>query len=185
MAHRPVGTGKSISITGTASTTSAISVQSDVLRVVALGADAFVSIGTEPVAGLTDYLVPSGSSASLALTKASQRVVGIITGTTTIITCPEGTQMPFGVGDRVSLSGSNDSNYETLINHSKVLSVDTSSNYNGYFQTRLVVDADTSGILTAFSYSDATLRNSIKVSSRTNGGSGTLFVQQVQISGDA
>ena len=185
MTHRPVGTATSISTSSVAASTTSFSVQSDVLRVVALGANAFVAIGTDPTATLGDYLVPSGTSATLALTKASQRVVGIATGTTTVITCPEGTQLPFGVGDRVTLSGANFAHYNALINHSKVLSVNTSSNYNGYFQTSITVDANTSAITTAFSSSDATLRNSQRVSAITNGGAGSLFVQQIQITGDA
>lgn len=140
MAHRPVGIGTSISTSSTAAATTSFSVQSDVLRIVALGANAFVAIGTDPTATLADYLIPSGTSATLALTKASQRVVGITTGTSTIITCPEGTQMPFGVGDRVTLSGANFNPYNILINHSKVLSVNTSSSFDGNFQTSITVE---------------------------------------------
>ena len=88
MAHRPVGTGTSISTSSVATSTTSFSVQSDVLRIVALGANAFVAIGTDPTATLADYLIPSGTSATLALTKASQRVVGIITGTIDTGTIP-------------------------------------------------------------------------------------------------
>jgi hypothetical protein len=185
MAHRPVGTGTSISTSSAATATTSFSVQSDVLRIVALGANAFVAIGTDPTATLADYLIPAGTSATLALTKASQRVVGITTGTSTIITCPEGTQMPFGVGDRVTLSGANFNHYNVLINHSKVLSVNTSSAFDGNFQTSITVEANTSAITTSFSASDAVLRNSQRVSAITNGGGGSIFVQQVQISGQA
>ena len=185
MAHRPVGTGTSISTSSAATATTSFSVQSDVLRIVALGANAFVAIGTDPTATLADYLIPAGTSATLALTKASQRVVGITTGTSTIITCPEGTQMPFGVGDRVTLSGANFNHYNVLINHSKVLSVNTSSSFDGNFQTSITVEANTSAITTSFSASDAVLRNSQRVSAITNGGGGSIFVQQVQISGQA
>lgn len=185
MAHRPVGSGTSISTTSTAALTTSFSVQSDVLRIVALGANAFVAIGTDPSATLADYLIPAGTSATLALTKASQRVVGITTGTTTIITCPEGTQMPFGVGDRVTLSGANFAQYNSTINHAKVLSVNTKSDFNGNFRTSITVEADTSAITTPFSSQDATLRNSQRVSAITNGGAGSIFVQQIQISGQA
>ena len=185
MAHRPVGTGTSISTSPVAASTTSFSVQSDVLRIIALGANAFVAIGTDPTATLADYLIPSGTSATLALTKASQRVVGITTGTNTVITCPEGTQMPFGVGDRVTRSGANFNQYNVLINHVKVLSVNTSSSYDGNFQTSITVEANTSAITTAFSASDAVLRNSQRVSAITNGGAGSIFVQQVQITGQA
>ena len=186
MAHRAVGAGKSIATSGTASTTAAFSVQSSVFRIAAIGADAMVAIGADPVATTTDYYIPAGTVSTLGVTKASQRVVGITTGTSTIIDCPEGTQFPFGVNDRVTLEGSNfDSNYSTLINNSKVISVNTTSGIDGYFMTRITVDADTSGIITAFSSQDASLRNSLRVSAITYGGSGSIHVQQVQITGVA
>ncbi len=185
MAHRPVGAGVSVSTSTVAAATTSFPIQSDTLRVVALGANAFVSVGTNPTATLADYLIPAGTSATLALTKASQRVIGITTGTTTVITCPEGTQMPFGVGDKVTLSGANFAQYNTLITDVEVLSVNTNTSYNGNFQTSITVDANTSGITTAFSSPDATLRRSNRISAITNGGAGSIFVQQVQISGQA
>ena len=183
MAHRPVGAGSSFTFTtGTASTSSSFSVQSSVLRVVAVGAAAHISVGGNPSATSADYYVPSGGTATLALTKASNRVVGVTTGATTIVTVPEGTQVPFGVGDYVSLTASGQSYYD--FTHQEVLSVDTSIGVDGYFQTRMTVNYDTSGIATAFSSSDANVINSNKVSA-FGVGSGILYHQQVQISGDA
>ena len=103
MAHRAVGAGQSIALAGTAATSSAFKVQSSVVRVVAKGAPAFVAIGTNPVATTSDYYVPAGGTATLGITKASQRVVDIIVGAATTLVCPEGTQMPFVVGDRVTI----------------------------------------------------------------------------------
>ena len=48
----------------------------------------------------------------------------------------------------------------------------------------MTVNYNSSGIVTAFSSSDATVSNSNKVSAY-GAGSGTLYYQQVQISGDA
>jgi hypothetical protein len=184
MAHRPVGVGSSFAFTaGAATTSSSFSVQSDVLRVVAVGAAAHVTIGTNPSASVTDYYVPSGQTATLALTKASNRVVGIVTGTTTIVTVPEGTQVPFGVGDYVSLTSYGQTYYN--FTHVPVISVDTSSGVNGYYQTRMTVNYNSSGIVTAFNPIDAEVRMSQKVSAYGSGGSGTLYFQQVQISGQA
>ena len=57
--HKPVGLGSSIAVTsGTATTSSALSVQTKALRVVAT-APAFIAIGTNPTASTTDYYVPS------------------------------------------------------------------------------------------------------------------------------
>lgn len=181
MAHKPVGAGSSFNFTaGAASTSSSFSVQSSVLRIVAVGGAAHVKVDGDPVASRSDYFVSSGESATLALTKASNRVVGVTTGTTTIVTVPEGTQIPFGVGDYVTLSGSTHHNFT----HQQVLSVDTSAGINGYYQTRMAVNYNSSGIVTAFSNADAVITLSNKVSA-FGVGTGTLYLQQVQISGQA
>ena len=181
MAHKPVGAGSSFAFTaGAASTSSAFSVQSNVLRVVAVGGAAHVLVDGNPSASNSDYYVPSGGTATLALTRASNRVVGVTTGSTTTITVPEGTQVPFGVGDYVTLSGSTYHNFT----HAEVLSVDTSSGVQGYHQTRMTVAYNSSGIATAFGASDASVTNSNKVSAY-GAGAGTLYYQQVQISGNA
>jgi len=183
MTHRPVGAGSSFTFTaGTATTSSAFSVQSSVLRVVAVGGAAHVAIGVNPTATNTDYYVPAGDTVTLGLTKASNRVVGVTTGTTTIVTVPEGTQVPFGVGDYVTLSASGQSYYD--FTHKEVLSVDTSAGVNGYYQTRMTVANNSSGIVTAFAPLDATISISNKVSAY-GVSSGTLYYQQVQITGQA
>lgn len=181
MAHRPVGAGSSFTFSaGAATTSSAFSVQSSVLRVVSVGAAAHISVGGNPSSTTSDYYVPSGGTATLALTRASNRVAGVTTGSTTIITAPEGTQVPFGVGDYVTLSGSTYHNFT----HAEVLSVDTSSGVQGYHQTRMTVNYNSSGISTSFGDSDASITNSNKVSAY-GVGSGVVYYQQVQISGDA
>ena len=76
MAHRTVGVGQTIRLSGTATTSTAFKVQSNVLRIVASGANAYVAIGTDPVATATDYLVTSNQPDTLAMLKQSQRVVG-------------------------------------------------------------------------------------------------------------
>ena len=183
MAHRPVGTGSSVAFTaGAASTSNPFSVQSSVLRVVAVGGAAHIAVGSTPSATGGDYYVPSGGTATLALSKASNRVVGVTTGTTTTIIVPEGTQVPYGTDDYVTLTVTGQSYYD--FTHQKVLSVDTSAGIDGYFQTRMIVNYNSSGIVTAFSATDATIINSNKVSAY-GVGSGTVYYQQVQISGDA
>jgi hypothetical protein len=187
MAHRPVGAGISLSTTATSGMTTSFVVQSNVLRVTAVTSGAFVAIGTNPSATIADYYIPAGTSATLAMTKASNRVVGITTGTTTIVNFPEGTQAPFGVGDYVTITGANDSNYNFV--HVPVVSVDTSSNVGGYYQSRITLGYNSSGIITAFSPAGAATGASISLSQRlaakTEGGSGIVYSQQVQISGQA
>ena len=183
MAHRPVGAGSSFTFTaGAATTSSAFTVQSSVLRVVAVGGAAHVAIGVTPAATSADYYVPAGDTVTLGLTKASNRVVGVTTGTTTIVTVPEGTQVPFAVGDYVTLTATGQSYYN--FTHQRVVSIDTSAGVDGYFSTRMTVDYNSSGIVTAFSAADASVVVSNKISAY-GVGSGTLYFQQVQITGQA
>lgn len=184
MAHRPVGAGSSFNFTaGAATTSSAFTVQSNVLRVVAVNGAAHILVGGNPSATTADYYVPSGGTVTLGLTKASNRVVGVTTGATTTITVPEGTQVPFGIGDYVSLSVTGQTYYD--FTHAQVTSVDTSTGIDGYYQTRMTVAYNSSGIATAFSSSSyATISISNKVSAY-GVGSGTLYFQQVQITGQA
>ena len=188
MAHRTVGAGQSVAVAGSGGASGAITVKSNNIRINARGVNAHVAIGTGTTCTQTEYYIADGSSATLALTKASQKVISIesLAGGKTRITCPEGTQMPFAVGNCVSLEvGTADSNWATVITHVGGDSVDQTASFDGFHQTRLVVSADTSGISTDFSDRDATLFNSVKVASVTTGDAGSLFVQQVQITGQA
>jgi hypothetical protein len=186
MAHKPIGAGTSIATTGTSAQTGAINVTSSVLRITALNTDAYVAVGGEPTASLSDYVIPAGTSAGIGVTKASQRVIGITNGATTVVTCPEGTQMPFGVGDRVTLEASGaDSNYTTVIAHVPVASVNTTASFDGSFQTKLTLTANTSGISTSFVSRDARLIMSMKVAAISYGTGGSIHVQPVQTTGIA
>ena len=196
MAHQPVGSGASIALTtDTANTTSSgIAQQSDTLRVVLVGADAVqgahVSIGTDASATTASYYVAKNVPASISLSRpSSQRVIGITTGATTLIDFPEGTGSPFAVGSRVNLTVTDQSYYDDVVGFATVSKVFSGAGRNGYYSTRIAVDADTSGIVTAYSSDNyAELRNSFKVSALAKGGAATgkstLYYQQVQITGE-
>ena len=192
MAYRTVGAGQSIALTGTATTSTAFKVQSNVLRIVASGAHAYVAIGTDPVATTTDFIVPSSEPESLAMLKMSQRVVSITKGATTTLAAPEGTQMPFNIGDRVTLDfegdTTNDSNYTTLINDTKVVGKSRSAGVGGDFSEKVTVEANSSGVSTAFTPTgNATLfmSNKVSVISPNPTAASVVYIQQVQTTGSA
>jgi len=197
MAHQPVGSGASIALTtDTANTTSSgIAQQSDTLRVVLVGADAVqgahVSIGTDASATTASYYVAKNVPASISLSRpSSQRVIGITTGATTLIDFPEGTGSPFAVGSRVNLTVTDQSYYDDVVGFATVSKVFSGAGRNGYYSTRITVDADTSGIVTAYSSDNySTLRNSFKISALAKGNAadvtGALYYQQVQVTGEA
>jgi hypothetical protein len=73
------------------------------LRVTLVGASgmegAHIKTGTMPTATTADFYLVKGETATLNIDRpSSQRVVGITTGSTTIVQFPEGTGTPFGVG---------------------------------------------------------------------------------------
>ena len=194
MAHTPVGSGATISVsTSAAPTSSLIAHQSNTLRVTLVGASglegAHIKTGTMPTATPADFYLVKGETATLNIDRpSSQRVTGITTGSTTIVQFPEGTGTPFGVGSSVSITVTDQSYYDDIIKDSSVTAVDNTAGVGGAFGTRITLDADTSGIVTAVS-GYATLRNSFKVSALAKGNAadvtGALYYQQVQVTGEA
>ena len=195
MALNPVGSGASIALTtDTANTTSSIAQKANTLRVVLVGADAVqgahVAIGTDASATTSDFYVVKNEPASINIFRpSSQKVVGITTGATTLIGFPEGTGSPFAVGSRVDLTVTGQSYYDDVVGFATVSKVWDGANIGGHYSTRISVDANTSGIVTAYDSTNyAELRNSFKVSALAKGGAvtgkSTLYYQQVQISGE-
>jgi len=194
MTLRTVGAGTSIT-TGAASQQSIpISGKSTAIRVVAIGQNTHVAIGTDPTAAVTDFVVLKDSTATLGFTNTSAKVSSISTSTTyTIIDFPEGTSSPFGVGDYVSLDladGSDQTYYN--FTHKRVFAVYDKGRTayarqgENWFGQRIVVENDYGvNITTPLLDNNTTLRGSLKVAARTDSGSGKLYIQQVQISGEA
>jgi len=156
--------------------------KTDAIRIVAIGNDAYVSIGTEPDAGPTNFLVTVGEPEILSLgAPKNQRVVGITTGATTVVSLPEGTGCPFNVGDTVSLTVTGQSYYD--FSHQSITAVNTGNRVDGY-TPKVTISTNTTGIATALSPdSAATLRNSLKIAAEARTGSGSIHCQQVQNAG--
>ena len=198
MAYRSVGVGTSVTIPNPAASavqTDYFDVQTETIRLVAVGADCHVTVGSTPSATTQNLYIPSGGSMSLGMTKASQRVVGITTGTTeTILSFPEGQQCPFGVGNYISVETSDGyAGITSYLQHVRVISVKTGASAvvssAGYFMERCTVAADTQkNIPTSVSWTDARAIASHRVSvigaSGAASQAGTLHCHQVQITGE-
>ena len=194
MTLRTVGAGTSITTSTASQQSIPISGKSTAIRVVATGQNTHVAIGTDPTAAVTDFVVPKDSAATLGFTNTSAKVAAISTSTTyTIIDFPQGTSSPFGVGDYVSLDlaeGSSQTSYN--FTHKRVYAVydrgNTADAYAGenYFGSRIIIENDY-GVNnnTPLIDNNTSLRASFKVAARTDSGTGKLYIQQVQISGDA
>ena len=205
MAHNPVvGTGKSIAtaLASAASTSFAIESQYVRLTPVTEGAHVVVSQTTnKPSAAATDYYIPAGTSETLSMQRYSCKIIGI-TSTTAVgaastyftqLTCPEGQQVPFSIGNYVTLKNCNVAGFNT-ITHARVTNVNTSAGLDGSFQTKLTVDADTyssgtfdedTDVPGGKGFNDTTLYSSARVAARSDGGAGGLHNIQVQTTGEA
>jgi len=206
MAHNPVvGTGKSIAtaLASAASTSFAIESQYVRLTPVTEGANVVVSqTVNKPSAAATDYYIPAGTSETLSMQRYSCKIVGITTAASTSaattaftqLTCPEGQQVPFSIGNYVTLKNCNVAGFNTSIVHSRVVDINTTAGLDGSFQTKMTVDANCN-LIVGFDedadvpggkgFNDTTLYSSARVAARSDGGAGGLHIIQVQTTGEA
>ena len=188
--HNPVGSVVTLTTSATSGQTTQIDQQSDTLRIVATSGNNHVAIGSTPVAVVTDYLVQASGESFLSLGPIlSQRVTMVTKGTTTSIKFPEGVKgSPFAVGDTVSLSGKSGWTFE----HAHITAITYPSYTSDDQRTVVTVAYDSSGWSGTWTDDDenpsgdtGTLRRSFMVAARTDSGAGKIYVQQVQIAGDA
>ena len=181
-AHQQVGDLVSFTATASSVQSSAIPQKTQYLRVVAIDQDAHVAVST------ANYYLVADTPEVISIGKPrSQPVVGITTGSTTIIEFQEGTGSQFTVGDTVNLTVTDQSYYDDAVSSAIVTAVAEGYEPNadsGYCR-RITLSANTTAIATAYSSSNfAELRNVFKVAGIRGGGSNAVVkVQQVQVVG--
>ena len=188
--HNPVGSVITLTTSATSGQSTQFDQQSDTVRIVATAGNNHVAIGSTPVAVVTDYLVQASGESFLSLGPIlSQRVTMVTKGTTTDIKFPEGVKgSPFAVGDTVSLSGKSGWTFE----HAHITGITYPSYTSDDQRTVVTVAYDSSGWSGTWTDDDenpsgdtGTLRRSLMVAARTDTSSGKIYIQQVQITGDA
>jgi|TARA_B100000700_G_scaffold56958_1_gene61519 hypothetical protein len=198
MAHSPiVGTGISFAAVAAGTVSTSFAIKSPYLRITPRTAGVHVAFSQTAATVTTDeggYYIPSGTSETLAMSRYSQKIVGITIGATTVLTCPEGQQMPFNVGNLVRLVCPITSSNGDIVNQynftAQVTAIDnTASTYDGTFQTKVTVDAVTTGVSTAWTASngraDTVLYSAGRLIAKTDGASTDVNIIQVQTAGDA
>ena len=198
MAHSPiVGTGISFAAVAAGTVSTSFAIKSPYLRITPRSAGVHVAFSQTAATVTTDeggYYIPSGTSETLAMSRYSQKIVGITIGATTVLTCPEGQQMPFNVGNLVRLVCPITSSNGDIVNQynftAQVTAIDnTASTYDGTFQTKVTVDAVTTGVSTAWTASngraDTVLYSAGRLIAKSDGASTDVNIIQVQTAGDA
>ena len=197
MAHSPiVGTGISFAAIAAGTVSTSFAIKSPYLRITPRSAGVHVAFSQTAVTVTADtgsYFIPDGTSETLAMSRYSQKVVGITIGATTVLTCPEGQQMPFNVGNLVRLVCPITSSNGDIVNQynftAQVTAIDNSQGPDGDFQTKVTVDAVTTGVSTAWTASngraDTVLYSAGRLIAKTDGASTDVNIIQVQTAGDA
>ena len=186
--HNPVGISTTITLSdGTSTQGAALDQQSNTLRITAITAGAHIGIGSFPVGYTTSYYVAKDTTALLSLGPVfSQRVTGVSTsGTSTILSLAEGGGSQFRVNDAISFTSTNKSDYD--FSHKIVTAVSQPDITAADQRATITVDHDYGSSFTtawARDNSQGEVRNSFKVAALGDG-TGTLYYQQVQVTGDA
>lgn len=162
-----------VSVTSGVTTSSAIELKTGYLRMVA-GSACNVSIGTNPTATSNDFYLAANVPEIVKEKVARQKIVGITTGTTTIINFGHNNGNPFSIGDYVTVDGTVGMN----TSHNRVVSV--SENISS---STITIDYNSSaiGIVTV---TNAYVSRSVKVSA-LGSSSGSLYITEVQIASQA
>lgn len=170
-----------LTMTGVAVTSNPIALRSGFLRIVP-EQDAYVEVAPTPTISTStsaSIFVKAGTELILKDTPITQTIVGVTTGTTTIVTLPEGTFSDFSAGDIVELTGVVPSGINTTA--ATVASVNaTNSAGTGGFNRVITLTWNTSsqGPVTT---PTGVLRRTTKVAAY--GASGKLHITEIQIAG--
>ena len=197
MAHSPiVGTGISFTAVAAGTVSTSFAIKSPYLRITPRSAGAHVAISQTAVTATAteeDYYIPSATSETLSMSRYSQRIIAITQADGCVLTCPEGQQMPFNVGNLVKLVCPITSSNGDIVNQynftAQVSAIDNSQGPDGDFQTKVTVDAVTTGVSTAWTASngraDTVLYSAGRLIVKTDGASSDVNIIQVQTAGDA
>ena len=137
----------------TATTSNPIALKSGYLRVSTGLTSVYVEIDSEPVATINSFQIGSYGNEVLKERLARQKIAGITTGTTTIVSFSENAGNPFLVGDYVTIQNAQPAGINT--EHKLVTEVLNDS---------LTISHNSSSIVGVITTTNANIARSVKVS---------------------
>ena len=169
----------SIATSGGISTSIPIAMKTGYLRITPED-NAYIEISPNPgIDTTTSIWISGGDSVTIKEEWWSRAFVGIETGPSTTIIFESGTAAGFEVGDVVSISGASPVGVNT--NFATVNSVETKTSYDSYYNTRMTVNWNTSGITTVTS-PVGDIRKVTKVAAYNAGsGANKIHITEVQV----
>ena len=158
---------------GAATTSTGIALKTGYIRVSTAATAVYLDIGGAPVATTNSFHIPTQTTQILKERVARQRISGITTGSTTVITFGENVGNPFSVGDYVTIENA----FPAGINTSHILVTATTDS-----STSIAFDSTS---LSGIAVTSATLARSVKISALGTVSVANLSIAEVQISSQA
>ena len=153
---------------GAATTSNPIALKSGYLRVSTGLTSVYVETGGDPVATINSFqLTPYGNEV-LKERIARQRIVGITTGTSTVITFDENASNPFLLGDYVTIQNAQPAGINT--EHKLITAITDGS---------VTISHNSSSIVGVITVTNANLARSVKVSAITSSGSENVSITEI------
>ena len=152
----------------TATTSNPIALKSGYLRVSTGLTSVYVEIGSDPVATTNSFQITPYGNEVLKERLARQKIAGITTGTTTIVSFSENAGNPFLVGDYVTIQNAQPAGINT--EHKFVTQV---------FNDSIVILHDSSSIVGVITTTNANIARSVKVSVLAADGSQNVSITEI------
>ena len=149
-------------------TSNPIALKSGYIRVAAGSTAVYVETGGEPVATINSLYVSPFGNEVLKERLAKQQIIGITTGTSTVITFDNNAGNPFLVGDYVTIENAQPAGINTV--HRLITSITDAS---------VTIAANTSAIVGVITALGATLSRSVKVSALADNNATNLSITEV------
>jgi hypothetical protein len=154
--------------TGAATTSNPIPLKSGYLRVSTGLTSVYVETGGDPVATVNSFQICPYGNEVIKERIARQRIVGITTGTSTVITFDDNAENPFLIGDYVTIQNAEPSGINT--EHKLVTSLTNNS---------LTISHDSSSVTGIITVTYANVARSVKVSAIASEGSQPVSITEI------
>jgi len=153
---------------GSAVTSNPIALKSGYLRVSTGSTSVYIETGETPVATVNSFNLGPFGNEVLKERIARQRIVGIATGTSTVVLFDNNAGNPFLVGDYASIEGVTTAGINT--EHKEVTDV---------YNDSLVLDYDTSSVTGVITATNASIARSVKVSVLSASGDQPVSITEI------
>lgn len=151
-----------------AATSNPISLKSGYIRVAAGLTAVYVETGGDPTVTINSFYISPYGNEVIKERIARQKIAGITTGSSTVVTFPDNAGNPFIVGDYVTIENAQPIGINTI--HQIVSAITDST---------VTISTNTSSIVGVITSTEATLSRSVKVAALADGAATNVSIAEV------